>query len=71
MSASLPLIIKEIFAKAPGGAPNPLVYAPFAPLVATLLRPLGGSAADRFGAGRMSAIAIGVMAVDGFSLTRF
>ncbi|MBP7676299.1 MAG: MFS transporter, partial [Thermoanaerobaculia bacterium] len=69
--ASLPLIIQSVFADAPGGAPNPLLYAPFAPLVATLMRPAGGWAADRFGAGRMTAIAIGVMAVGGFSLTRF
>ncbi len=71
MGASLPLIIQSVFAEAPGGAPNPLLYAPFAPLVATLMRPAGGWAADRFGAGRMTAIAIGVMAVGGFSLTRF
>jgi NNP family nitrate/nitrite transporter-like MFS transporter len=71
MGASLPLIIKDIFAKAPGGAPNPLIYAPFAPLIATLLRPVGGVAADKFGAGRMTAIAVGVMALGGFSLTQF
>ena len=36
MGASLPLIIQSVFADAPGGAPSPLLYAPFAPLVATL-----------------------------------
>lgn len=71
MGASLPLIIHAVFAKAPGGAPNPLLYAPFAPLVATLMRPLGGWLADRFGAGRITALAIGVMAAGGFSLSRF
>ncbi len=71
MGASLPLIIREIFAKAPGGAPNPLVYAPLALLVATVMRPLGGTAADRWGAGRMTAIAVGLMALGGFSLARF
>jgi MFS transporter, NNP family, nitrate/nitrite transporter len=71
MGASLPLIIREVFAKAPGGAPNPLVYAPFALLIATLTRPLGGWAADRFEAGRMSGIAIAVMSIGGFSLSQF
>ena len=71
MGASLPLIIQSVFAGAPGGAPSPLFYAPFAPLVATLMRPIGGWAADRLGAGRMTAIAIVIMAVGGFSLTRF
>jgi NNP family nitrate/nitrite transporter-like MFS transporter len=71
MGASLPLIIREVFANAPGGAPSPLVYAPFAPLVATLMRPLGGVAADRWGAGRMTALAIAVMAVGGFGLSAY
>jgi MFS transporter, NNP family, nitrate/nitrite transporter len=71
MGSSLPLIIKEVFAAAPGGAPNPLSYAPFALLVATVMRPVGGWAADRFGAGRTTAVAIGVMAIGGFSLSRF
>lgn len=71
MGASLPLIIQTVFAKAPGGAPNPLVYAPFAPLIATIMRPVGGFAADRFGAGTVTALAIAVMGVAGFSLSRF
>jgi len=71
MGASLPLVIREVFANAPGGAPSPFLYAPFAPLVATLMRPAGGWAADRFGAGRMTAIAVAVMAVGGFSLSAF
>ncbi len=71
MGASLPLIIQEVFAGAPGGAPNPLLYAPFAPLVATVMRPLGGILADRYGAGRITALAIAVMGLGGFSLSRF
>ncbi len=71
MGSSLPLIIREVFVHAPGGAPNPLVYAPFAPLIATLTRPLGGWAADRVGAGRVTALAIGVMAVGGFGLSAY
>jgi NNP family nitrate/nitrite transporter-like MFS transporter len=71
MGSSLPLIIREVFAAAPGGAPNPLTYAPVAVLIATLTRPLGGWAADRFGAGRTTAAAIGAMAVAGFSLSAY
>lgn len=71
MGASLPLIIQAVFAKAPGGAPNPLLYAPFAPLVATILRPVGGWAADRLGAARVTAFAIAVMGVGGFGLSQF
>lgn len=71
MGASLPLIIREVFAKAPGGTPNPLLYSPFALLIATLMRPLGGTLSDRFGAGRMTSLSIGVMAIGGFSLSQF
>ena len=71
MGASLPLIIKEVFAAAPGGAPNPLLYAPWAAAVATLMRPLGGWLADKFGAGLITTISIATMAVGGFSLSAF
>lgn len=71
MGASLPLIIQAVFAKAPGGAPNPLLYAPLAPLVATLLRPVGGILADRFGAGRVTSLSIAIMGIGGFSLSQF
>lgn len=71
MGSSLPLIIREVFTGAPGGAPNPLAYAPLAALVATLARPIGGWAADRFGAGRVTAFAIAVMAIGGFGLSAY
>lgn len=71
MGSSLPLIIKTEFAGATGGAPEPLKYAPWAVFVATLARPLGGVLADKFGAGRITAISIGVMTLCGFSLSRF
>lgn len=71
MGSSLPLIIKTVFANAPGGAPTPLLYAPWAVLVATLTRPLGGVLADKFGAGFITAISVGVMTVCGFALTQF
>lgn len=71
MGASLPLMIKEIFADAAGGAPSPMRFAPWAALVATLMRPLGGWLADKLGAGLITTIAIGTMAVGGFSLSAF
>jgi len=71
MGASLPLIIKEVFGHAPGGAPSPLLFAPWAVAVATLARPLGGWLADKFGAGRITSISVGAMALGGFSLTAF
>ncbi len=71
MGASLPLIIKEVFASAPGGAPKPLLYAPWAAAIATLARPLGGWLADKFGAGLITSISVGTMALGGFSLSGF
>src|SRR6185503_2595662 len=49
--AALPLVIKEVFAAAPGGAPKPLLFAPWEAAMATVMRPLGGWLADKFGAG--------------------
>jgi NNP family nitrate/nitrite transporter-like MFS transporter len=71
MGASLPLIIKEVFANAPGGPPNPLLFAPWAAAIATVMRPLGGWLADKFGAGLITSISIATMAVGGFSLSAF
>lgn len=71
MGASLPLIINEVFGNAPGGAPNPLFFSPFAVLVATLTRPLGGWLADRWSAGLVTGVSIAVMGVCGFSLSQF
>lgn len=71
MGASLPLVINEVFASAPGGAPKPMLYAPWALAVATCARPVGGWMADKFGAGNITALATGVMALGGFSLYFF
>lgn len=71
MGASLPLIINEVFAKAPGGAPNPLFFSPFAVLIATLTRPLGGWLADKWSAGATTAASIATMGVCAFSLSQF
>jgi NNP family nitrate/nitrite transporter-like MFS transporter len=71
MGASLPLIIKEVFAQAPGGAPKPLMFAPWAAAIATVMRPIGGWLADKWGAGLITSISIGTMALGGFSLSAF
>ncbi|MBE2203285.1 MAG: NarK/NasA family nitrate transporter [Chthoniobacterales bacterium] len=71
MGASLPLIIHSIFAEAPGGAPNPLIFAPLAAAVATFMRPVGGWLADKAGAGLITSISLGTMALGGFSLSAF
>lgn len=71
MGASLPLIIKEVFAAAPGGAPKPLLFAAWAAAIATVMRPIGGWLADKFGAGLITSISIATMAVGGFSLSGF
>lgn len=71
MGASLPLIINEVFVNAPGGAPNPLFFSPFAVLIATLTRPLGGWLADKWSAGAVTAVSIATMGVCGFSLSQF
>jgi NNP family nitrate/nitrite transporter-like MFS transporter len=71
MGASLPLIIKEVFGNAPGGAPSPMRFAPWAVAVATLMRPVGGWLADKVGAGRITSISIAIMALGGFSLSAF
>jgi NNP family nitrate/nitrite transporter-like MFS transporter len=71
MGASLPLIINDVFAKAPGGAPVPLYYAPWAAAIATVMRPIGGWLADKVGAGLITSIAISTMALGGFSLSEF
>jgi NNP family nitrate/nitrite transporter-like MFS transporter len=71
MGASLPLIIKEVFATAPGGAPKPMLYAPWAAAIATIMRPIGGSLADKFGAGLITSVSIVTMAIGGFSLSAF
>ncbi|MEK7778189.1 MAG: nitrate/nitrite transporter [Chloroflexota bacterium] len=50
LSASFPLLIKELFGGLPGG-PNPLTYAFLGPLVGSAMRPIGGWLSDRIGGG--------------------
>jgi NNP family nitrate/nitrite transporter-like MFS transporter len=71
MSSSLPLIIQGIFAKAPGGAPNPLFWPAICAGAATAVRPVGGFLADRLGPSRVTTSGVAVMAIGGFSLSQF
>ena len=52
------LLIKDVFGKLPGGAPNPAAPSPtlafLGPLVGSLVRPLGGWLSDRFGGARVT-----------------
>jgi len=52
------LLIKDVFGKLPGGAPNPAAPSPtlafVGPLVGSLARPLGGWLSDRFGGARVT-----------------
>jgi NNP family nitrate/nitrite transporter-like MFS transporter len=52
------LLIKDVFGKLPGGAPNPAAPSPtlafLGPLVGSLVRPVGGWLSDRFGGARVT-----------------
>jgi MFS transporter, NNP family, nitrate/nitrite transporter len=65
------LIIQPIFARAAGGAPNPLYWPALAAGVATGVRPIGGFLADRLGPSRVTTVSVAVMAIGGFSLSQF
>jgi len=53
LSATFPLLIKQIYGSLPG-APDPLAYAFYGPLVGSLARVLAGPVSDRFGGGRVT-----------------
>jgi NNP family nitrate/nitrite transporter-like MFS transporter len=52
------LLIKDVFGRLPGGAPNPNAPSPtlafLGPLVGSLSRPVGGWLSDRFGGARVT-----------------
>ena len=52
------LLIKDVFGKLPGGAPNPAAPSPtlsfLGPLVGSLVRPVGGWLSDKFGGARVT-----------------
>jgi NNP family nitrate/nitrite transporter-like MFS transporter len=79
LSGTFPLLIKQVYGHLPG-APDPLAYAFYGPLVGSLLRVLAGPVSDRFGGARvtqvaglgMVACAIAVpMVTDGSDLSTF
>jgi len=58
-SAAFPKLIQDVFGALPDGSPNPgapspLAYAWLGPLVGSLIRPVGGWLADRFGGARVT-----------------
>lgn len=71
MGSSLALIIKSVFVNAPGGAPVPLKFAPWAVLIATVVRPFGGYLSDKFGAGFITTISCVVMTLGALALPQF
>lgn len=52
------LLIKDVFGKLPGGAPNPAAPSPtlafLGPLVGSLVRPIGGWASDKWGGAKVT-----------------
>jgi NNP family nitrate/nitrite transporter-like MFS transporter len=62
LSGTFPLLIKQIYGHLPG-APDPLAYAFYGPLVGSLLRVVAGPLSDRFGGARVTQVAgIGMVA---------
>jgi NNP family nitrate/nitrite transporter-like MFS transporter len=61
------LLIKDVFGRLPGGAPNPAAPSPalafLGPLVGSLVRPVGGWLSDRFGGARVTQASTAVMVV--------
>jgi NNP family nitrate/nitrite transporter-like MFS transporter len=62
LSASFPLLIKQLFGGFPG-APEPLAYAFLGPLVGAGVRVVAGPVADKFGGAKVTAVsALGLIA---------
>ncbi len=53
LSATFPLLIKQLYGALPG-APDPLAYAFYGPLVGSVARVLAGPVSDRLGGGRVT-----------------
>lgn len=56
LAATFPLLIKQIYGHLPG-APDPLAYAFYGPLVGSLLRVVAGPVSDRLGGARVTQFA--------------
>jgi MFS transporter, NNP family, nitrate/nitrite transporter len=61
-SATFPLLIKQVYGSLPG-APDPLAYAFYGPLVGSVARVIAGPVSDKFGGARVTQVAgLGMLA---------
>lgn len=75
-SNALPLLIKVVFGRLPGGAPNPnapnpVNYAWLGPLVGSLIRPVGGWLSDKFGGARVTQWTTAIMICAALGVAHF
>ena len=70
LTASTPLLIKEVFGKLPD-APDPLAYAWIGPLVGALIRPIGGVLSDKLGGSNVTMLVFAIMIGSASALTFF
>lgn len=76
LSGALPLLLKVVFGKLPGGlpnphAPNPLTYAWLGAFVGSVARPLGGWLADRWGGARLAQVSLVLMMIGTLGVAHF
>jgi len=75
-SGALPLLINVVFGRLPGGhvnlnAPKAMAYAWLGPLVGSLIRPVGGWMADRWGGARVTQASFLLMAAGALGAARY
>lgn len=68
LSASFPLLIKELFGQLPN-APQPLTYAFLGPLIGSLIRPIAGWLSDKVGGGLVTLVSSVLLCVGAIGIT--